>query len=143
MLHRPQVLAAGKACIQRVHNLARRQSQVESLPDRVNVRVFFAASMIVYFRENVFEAVGPLETRLIAAAGDLLDSFERIIRSAIALRDWRLVPADLVRPLPAALATYLRLFAEWKTARCSPSASRPPSWPSAPHSLHMDLSPSR
>ena len=114
MLNRAQVLAAGKACIQRVHNLARRQSRVEGLPDRVNVRVFFAASMIVYFRENVFEAVGPLETRLIAAARDLLDSFERILRSAIALREWRLVPADLVRPLPAALATYLRLFAEWK-----------------------------
>jgi hypothetical protein len=114
-LRRPEVIAAGKACIQRIHHLACRHVPADAPRNPVNTRVFLAAAIIAYFQDDIFPVIGPLETRLIACATTLLDTFDQIVLSAHTLRDWRLVPADVVRVFCTTLLVYVQLFAECKT----------------------------
>jgi hypothetical protein len=119
-LRRPEVIAAGKACVQRIHRLASRHAPSDAPSVHVNARVFLAAAIISYFQNDVFPVIGPLEARLTACATTLLDSFDKIVVSAHALRDWRLVPDDIVRVFGTTILAYIQLFAEWKT----PDAAR-------------------
>ena len=90
MLKRPSVHSACNACLRRILCLTRRAQRTaagtgEPLPDVVNTRVFFASVLIASFQTQVFEVVGPLETRLTAAAVAVHadDELIRFVHSAL------------------------------------------------------------
>ena len=70
-----------------------------------------ASYMMVVFPRNVFEDMGPLETKLLASAKDVLRIYETILHSGVRMSQ---LPADLTRSLPVALFAYIRDFKAWK-----------------------------
>ena len=115
MLRRPEVFSVVRACLSRVYRLSRKRlNNPPDTPVVVNIRNFLCSFMITFFQANVFETIGPLETRLIASATALINSFELIILSTHRLREWRLVPAEIARPFCTNLSTYVEIFMEWR-----------------------------
>jgi hypothetical protein len=104
-----------KAVLERFHRLANLVNKVtissNETPERVNVRIFLAAYMIVGHPWRVFEQVGALERPLIDSAQTLLDIFEKILHSEIPVHQ---LHPDLTRSLPIALFRYMRDFRAWK-----------------------------
>jgi hypothetical protein len=104
-----------KACLERFHrlsNLVHKTTMSSSEnPERINVRIFVAAFMIVAHPKRVFERIGTLEGKLLESAKKVLDIFEKITRSTMPMH--RLHP-ELTRSLPVALFAYLRDFRAWK-----------------------------
>ena len=104
-----------KNCLERYHRLANLVHKVTRIAsdeaERVNVRIFLAAYMIVARPMNVFDKMGALEQQAFDSARLLLEIFEKILYSATPFHD---LPADLTRAFTAALFDYLRKFKAWK-----------------------------
>eukprot|EP00292_Cryptomonas_paramecium_P016349 CAMPEP_0113719680 /NCGR_PEP_ID=MMETSP0038_2-20120614/35982_1 /TAXON_ID=2898 /ORGANISM="Cryptomonas paramecium" /LENGTH=203 /DNA_ID=CAMNT_0000648145 /DNA_START=135 /DNA_END=742 /DNA_ORIENTATION=+ /assembly_acc=CAM_ASM_000170 len=119
LLKDKKVISAAKVCLQRIHLLATyRHGSPPHIkePESVNVRVFLAAFMIVYFPSRVFESVGPLEQRLLDAADPMLTAFHAICISiqSSQTRCFRDVPVVLTKDFPTLLLDYLQAFKAWK-----------------------------
>ena len=114
-LRNKEVIAVGKACLQRVHlsSTFRHRTLTRALaPDSVNVRVFLAGYMIAYCPTHVFESMGPLENALLEAAVPMLESFQTIIDAVrnSPQRNFSSAPPELTRDFPEQLFEYLRRF---------------------------------
>ena len=111
-------IAIAKACIHRILRLALLQSKIRppDAADKINVRIFLAAYMIVCFPTNVFERIGPTEQALLDAARRMLETFEGIClavhgadRPSVAQ-----LPRPLMERLPGEVREYLDRFAAWR-----------------------------
>ena len=85
-------------------------------PEKINVRVFLAAYMMVCFPTNVFERIGHLEQAALDAARRMLAVFEAMLvalhghgRSSFAQ-----LPPHLTAEFPAAVKEYVDRFSDWK-----------------------------
>jgi len=103
--------AIRRGCIER-HGC----SQSDHLYSDVNVRIFLSAYMIAYHPSKVFETIGPLEARLQASVGPLLETFDAI-RSGIKV-SWfgqlAFISKKVTRKFIPLLSEYSLRFKEWK-----------------------------
>ena len=119
LLRDDHVIAAGKACLQRIHFLStfRHGSPAGVVaPESVNVRVFLAAYMISFRSTRVFETMGVLEQALFDAAAALIVSFERICSSVLAVDKggFQNVPKTESEQFPTLLFDFMGRFKAWK-----------------------------
>jgi hypothetical protein len=116
-LREKPVIAAAKACLQRLHLLTtfRHGSPPRALaPENVNVRVFLAGYMIAYRPTHVFETIGPLEQALLEAATPLLTTFDSICKVVRQKGSFQAVPSSLTQAFPTLLFEFLKRFKAWK-----------------------------
>jgi hypothetical protein len=113
-------ISRSKACLERFHRLSnllhKATNPVGKEPERVNVRIFLAAYMIVAYPTNVFENMGALEQQLLASAHELIKLFEKILYS---FQSDKTIPfhkllKDLTKSFPSALFDYHGDFKAWK-----------------------------
>ena len=107
-----------KACLQRLYlrALLQNKNHTADAVEKLNVRIFLAAYMIVCFPTNVFERIGPTEQALLDAARRMLETFEGIClavhgadRPSVAQ-----LPRPLMERLPGEVREYLDRFAAWR-----------------------------
>ena len=77
----------------------------------LNIRVFYAAYMIAYKTNNVFEQVGDLETKLFGLATEMLSIFEQ---TCFALHGEGLKVFANAYTFPRAMRDYILVFRKWK-----------------------------
>ena len=117
LLREKTVIAATKACLQRLHLLSTFRHGSPSnapAPENVNVRVFLAGFMIAYHPTHVFESMSNLEQALYNSAKALIPSFERICNSVLRFGDFQRVPRTETEQFPTQLFDYLKCFKAWK-----------------------------
>ena len=118
LLREKPVIAAARACLQRIHLLTtnRHGSPSSALaPENVNVRVFLAGYMIAFRPTHVFESMGTLEKALYDSAVPLLKQFEQIcavFQSGAGSFDQ--VPVKLTSDFPTRIFEFLKRFKAWK-----------------------------
>lgn len=124
-LREKQVIFKIKACIELIYSYYLENTptddQIENIAShiKVNVRIFMAAYMIVYFPLTVFASMGDLETPLLEASKQLLESLDYIM---VYLKETESFHGIITAPLPKALAVpfhvlaanYLQYFQTWK-----------------------------
>ena len=115
MLREKPVIAAAKACLQRIHlqSVFRHGSPSKALsPENVNVRVFLAGFMIAYRPTHVFESMGTLEKNLLEATLPLMDKFHKICSHTHTFGSS--LPHELTKDFPMMLFEFLKRFKAWK-----------------------------
>lgn len=117
-LRQKDTISKTKALLMRFHNSARfafGDPTNTDLPDQVNVRVFLAAYMMVYFSSKVFEEVKDLEAAARQAATRMIGNFERMIEQYTTRGQiFYEIDANVVASFVPLLFNYLRKFKEWK-----------------------------
>ena len=117
-LREQNVIAATKACLQRIHLLTIFRHGSPALtalvPEHVNVRVFLAGFMIAYHPTRVFETMGALEQALLDSTDPLIEAFERICHQIAMDPSFAHVPHELTKDFPTLLLNFLRAFKAWK-----------------------------
>ena len=111
-LREQSTISRCKTCLERLHRLSNIiHRPTTDRPETVNVRIFMASYMIAAFPSNVFEQMGPMETKLLESAKALLKIYEEILHSDQLMRQ---LPPALTKSLPVALFAYIRDFKAWK-----------------------------
>lgn len=117
-LRQKDTISKTKALLMRFHNSARfvfGDPINTNLPDQVNVRVFLAAYMMVFFSSRVFEEVKELEAAVRQAATRVISNFERMIEQYTTRGQiFYGIDANVVASFVPLLFDYLRKFNEWK-----------------------------
>lgn len=117
MLQDTRVVAAAKACLQRVHILCKRRHRQapQKLPGvMVNVRAFLAGFMIAFKPSHVFESMGPVEGDLQEAAVSVITRFEKICNAIGEAHHFHALPLHVTDGFAQSLLEYLQCFKAWK-----------------------------
>jgi hypothetical protein len=78
----------------------------------VNTKIYLAAYLIAANPRNVFDEIGELESKVMAAATPLVNAFHEAAELLKLGTHWKQIAA--ARRLPGLLCTYLRTFKAWK-----------------------------
>jgi hypothetical protein len=121
-LRKKCVVAAVKCVLERIHRVCNLRNKVANPnpgapPERVNVRVFIAAYMIVSHPGKVFDDAGaPLEQALHSSAEVAIDQFENICAAIHSHphRAYNDLPLELTAGFSENLREYFRCFRAWK-----------------------------
>jgi hypothetical protein len=118
LLKNPDAVKRVKLCLERFHRLSNLVNKVtisssSKEPQKVQVRIFMAAYMIVAYPGDVLEdKTAPAAVAVLESAQEVLRIFEAILKSANA--PFRNLPSDISKSLPPAIFKYMDDFKAWK-----------------------------
>lgn len=110
----PETVKAMTRLLRRIHILCVSRHGNSTNAQNVNVRVFLASFMVVYYPGEVFERMGVNERALLKSGGLMLESFFRILRYLNGSR-FAEVPKEVTAGFCGLLNDYLECFKAWQT----------------------------